>query len=309
VRACGVNYVDLWVRKGLPFLRLQFPFVLGQEISGEVVAGNCDGQLVIGSRVVLHPGIGCGRCEQCFSGNDHHCSQYQLLGKNLPGGYAEFVTVPARNVFTFPEEISFESAACLPTVFTTAWNMVFDQADLKPGEWILVHAAGSGVGSAAIQLAALAGARVIATTGSNAKAVRARSLGAEHVINYRTEDFLHQVRKITSKRGVDVVIDHIGVDVWERSLLCLATAGRLVTCGASSGFRAVTDLRHIFFRHLRIFGATCGSRAILPRIVKMVQEKKIRPVLDAVLPLTEAHRAHNLLEARRQFGKVVLVPV
>jgi NADPH:quinone reductase-like Zn-dependent oxidoreductase len=309
VRACGVNHVDVWVRRGLPFLRLQYPFVLGQEIAGEIVSASCYSErLLAGARVVVHPGVGCGRCELCFSGNDHHCSQYQLLGKNLPGGYAELVAVPASNVFPLPEEISFESAACLPTVFTTAWNMVFDQADLKPGEWILVHAAGSGVGSAAIQLASLAGARVIATAGSNEKAAKARSLGAEYVINYRTDDFLHHVRKLTGKRGVDVVIDHIGVDVWERSLLCLATAGRLVTCGASSGYQAVTDLRHVFFRQLRIFGATCGSRATLMRIVQLVQEKKVRPVLDTVLPLTEAARAHTLLEERQQFGKVVLVP-
>jgi NADPH:quinone reductase-like Zn-dependent oxidoreductase len=273
-----------------------------------VAVGPAASTVAIGTRAVLHPGISCGHCELCLSGLDHHCVQYRLLGKNLPGGYAELVKVPAANVVPLPEDIPWEAAACIPTVFTTAWNMLFDQANLRPGEWVLVHAGGSGVGSAAIQLARLVGANIITTAGSLEKLERSKALGAQHLINYRDKDFLHEVRRITKKRGVDVVIEHIGEEVWERSLLCLATGGRLVTCGATSGYQAKTDLRHIFFRHLRIFGATCGNKASLFKIVRLVQEGKLTPVMELVLPLREAPQAHQLLEARQQFGKIVLVP-
>jgi len=309
VRACGVNYIDIWVRQGLPFLRIQYPFTPGQEVAGEVVAvGPGVRSVAVGTRVVLHPGVSCGRCELCLSGRDHHCPRYQLLGKNLPGGYAEFVKIPDVNLVPLPEGIPYETAACIPTVFTTAWNMLFDTARLQPGEWVLIHAGGSGVGSAAIQLARLVGATVITTAGSDEKLEKAKALGAQYLINYKKQDFLHEVRRITGKRGVDVVFEHIGEEVWERSLLCLTTGGRLVTCGATSGYQAKTDLRHVFFRNLRIFGATCGSKASLFKIVRLVEEGKLQPVLDRVLPLKEAREAHRLLEERKQFGKLVLVP-
>ncbi len=309
VRACGVNYIDIWVRQGLPFLRIEYPFIPGQEVAGEVVAvGPGARSVAVGTRVVLHPGISCGRCELCLSGRDHHCPRYQLLGKNLPGGYAEFVKIPDGNLVPLPEGMPYETAACIPTVFTTAWNMLFETAKLQPGEWVLIHAGGSGVGSAAIQLARLVGATVITTAGSDEKLEKAKALGAHYLINYKKQDFLHEVRRITKKRGVDVVFEHIGEEVWERSLLCLTTGGRLVTCGATSGYQAKTDLRHVFFRNLRIFGATCGSKASLFKIVRLVEEGKLRPVLDRVLPLKEAREAHRLLEGRQQFGKLVLVP-
>ncbi|SRR6266508_2919974 len=309
VKACGVNHIDLWVRRGLPFLRIKYPFILGQEVAGEVVEiGPTSRSLSVGARVVLHPGVSCGHCEACLSGLDHHCAEYELLGKNLPGGYGALVKIPDVNLVPLPEEIPWEAAACIPTVFTTAWNMVFDQAKLQPGEWILIQAGGSGVGSAAIQLARLAGANIITTVGSPEKLEKAKALGAQYVINYRQRDFLHEVRRITKKRGVDVVIEHIGEEVWERSLLCLATGGRLVTCGATSGYEAKTDLRHVFFRNLCIFGATCGSKVSLFKIVRLVQEGKLQPVLERVLPLKEAGEAHRLLEERNQFGKLVLVP-
>jgi NADPH:quinone reductase-like Zn-dependent oxidoreductase len=309
VRGCGVNYIDLWVRRGLPFLRVAFPFIPGQEVAGEVVAVGPAAQSVpVGTRVLLHPGVSCGHCEVCLSGLDHHCANYRLLGKNLNGGYGELVKIPDVNVVPLPAEIPWEAAACIPTVFTTAWNMLFDQANLRPGEWVLVHAGGSGIGSAAIQLARLVGANVITTAGSEAKLEKAKALGAQHVINYQKEDFLHRVRRITQRRGVDVVVEHIGEAVWERSLLCLATGGRLVTCGATSGYQARTDLRHVFFRHLQILGATAASKGQMFNLLRLLQEGKIRPVLDRVLPLAEARAAHRLLEERQQFGKVVLVP-
>ena len=290
-------------------LRVRFPFTLGQDISGEVVAVGAGVKAVsTGTRVVVNPAVSCGQCERCLSGRDNLCARLQLLGKNLPGGYAEFVTVPAQNLVPLPPDISFVTAACLPVGFVTTWNMIFDQAKLQPGEWILIHAGGSGVGSSAIQLARLVGANIITTAGSDEKVEKAKALGAHYGINYKTHDFLHEVRRITKKRGVDVVIEHIGEDVWERSLLCLAVGGRLVTCGASSGYLPKTNLRYVFFRNLQILGTDLGSKASLFRITQLVHEGRLQPVLDRVMPLKEARHAHQLLEQHEQFGKVVLVP-
>jgi NADPH:quinone reductase-like Zn-dependent oxidoreductase len=309
VRACGINHADLWVRRGLPFLRVRLPHILGGDIAGEVVAvGSPQCSVPVGSRVVLNYVVSCGRCQHCLSGQDNLCPQLQVLGEELPGGYAELVKVPGENVVPLPVGVEWTAAACVPAVFTTAWNMLFEQAKLQPGEWILIHAAGSGVGSAAIQLARLVGANIITTAGTDAKLEKARALGAQYGINYRRQDFLREVRRITGKRGVDVVIEHIGVEVWERSLLCLATGGRLVTCGATTGYQATTDLRHVFFRNLSIFGTKAGPKASLFKIVQLLQEGKVVPVLDRVLALQEAREAHRLLEAREPFGKLVLVP-
>jgi len=308
VLACGVNHVDVWLRKGLPFLKLDLPFVPGVDIAGEVVAaGSAAGSLEPGTHVLVNPGVSCGRCERCLSGRDNLCASYRLIGEHLPGGYAELVKVPAQNLVPLPGGMTPEVAACLPVAFETAWNMIFDQARLEPGEWVLVHAGGSGVGSAAIQLARLVGANVITTAGSDEKVDKAVALGAQHGINYKTHDFLREVRRITNKRGVDVVIEHIGEDVWERSLLCLVAGGRLVTCGATSGYMPKTNLRHVFFRNLRILGATTASKAALFRIVRLVHEGKLAPVLDRVLPVRDARHAQELLEQRKQFGKLVLV--
>ncbi|MBI4523746.1 MAG: zinc-binding dehydrogenase [Deltaproteobacteria bacterium] len=309
VKACGVNYIDLWVRRGLPFLKIDYPFVLGQEVVGEVAAvGSSSCAIPVGGRVILHIGVSCGHCELCLSGRDHQCSGYQLLGKNIPGGYAELVKVPEANISPLPESISYEEAAGLPTSFTTAWNMIFRTAKLQPGEWVLIHAGGSGIGSAAIQLARLTGAKVITTAGSEEKLEKASALGAEYLINYRKQDFLREVRRITKKRGVDVVIEHIGEEVWERSLLCLATGGRLVTCGATSGSQITMDLKHVFFRHLSILGATSATKDVLLKIVRLLEERKLQPVVGRTMPLSDAREAHRLLEERQQFGKVVLVP-
>jgi NADPH:quinone reductase-like Zn-dependent oxidoreductase len=308
VAACGLNHADRWVREGLPMLRVPFPFTLGQDIAGDVVAAGSADAPAAGTRVVINPGLGCSRCRHCLSGRDNLCASYRLIGKNIPGGYAQYVKVPVQNVVPLPPDLPFVTAACLPAVFITTWNMVFEKAKLESGEWVLVHAGGSGVGSAAIQLARMVGANVITTAGTDEKVEKAKALGAHHGINYKTHDFLHEVRRITKKRGVDVVIEHIGEDVWERSLLCLATGGRLVTCGASSGYLPKINLRHVFFRNLQVMGVTTGSRSILFRIVRLVQEGKLHPVLDRVLPLREAREAHRLLEGRQQFGKLVLVP-
>jgi NADPH:quinone reductase-like Zn-dependent oxidoreductase len=307
VKACGVNHMDLWVRRGLPFLRLRFPFILGMDIAGEVAAvGSQRDTHLLGSRVVVNPGVSCGRCERCLSGWDNLCSQYRLIGEQVPGGYAQLMKVPVQNVVPLPPKVPFEVAACLPVVFITAWNMVFDKARLQAGEWVLVHAGGSGIGSAAIQLARLVGTNIITTAGSDEKVAKALELGADFGINYQSKDFLHEVRRITKKRGVDVVVEHIGGEVWERSLLCLAVGGRLVSCGATAGYQPKTDLRHVFFRNLKILGATMGCKAWLVNIVRLVQEGKLQPVLDRVMPLKHVREAHQLMEQRQHFGKLVL---
>jgi NADPH:quinone reductase-like Zn-dependent oxidoreductase len=301
--------MDLWVRQGLPFLKVPFPFILGMDIAGEVVAVGTQADLaLLGARVVVNPGVSCGRCERCLSGWDNLCSQYQLIGEQVRGGYAHLVKVPAQNLVPLPPAIPFEVAACLPVVFSTAWNMVCEKARLQPGEWILIHAAGSGIGSAAIQLARLVGANIITTAGSDAKVAKALEQGAHYGINYQRKDFLREVRRITKKRGVDVAIEHVGGEVWERSLLCLVTGGRLVSCGATAGYQPRTDLRHIFFRNLKILGATMGSKARLFTIVRLVQEGKLQPVLDRTLPLEHVREAHQLMEQRQHFGKLVLIP-
>jgi NADPH:quinone reductase-like Zn-dependent oxidoreductase len=309
VEACGVNHIDLWVRRGLPFLKIPYPFTLGQEVAGEVVAlGPASKGIAVGTRVLIHPGLSCGRCEACASGRDHHCDDYQLLGKNVPGGYAEFIKIPDTNLLPLAASVASEGAVGLPNSFCTAWNMIYETANLQPGEWILIHAGGSGIGSAAIQLARLVGANIITTASSDEKLAQAKALGAQHLINYKEHDFLNRVRRITHKRGVDVVLEHIGEDVWERSLLCLARGGRLVTCGATSGYLPKLNLRYVFFRNLQILGVTSASKGVLCKVVSLLEQGQIHPVISQVLPLSAARQAHQLLEERQVFGKLVLRP-
>jgi NADPH:quinone reductase-like Zn-dependent oxidoreductase len=309
VRAVALNHLDVWVRKGWPGLELAMPHVLGADVAGVVegVGPGVDGPKP-GDEVVLNPGVSCGRCEACLSGRDNLCRRYGILGEHLPGGYAERVAVPAANVLPKPRALSFEEAACVPLVFLTAWHALVGRARLSAGETALVHAAGSGVGSAAVQIAKLLGARVVATAGSDAKCERARALGADHAVNYEREDFLQAVKGLTGRRGVDVVFEHTGKATWERSLLALVNGGRLVTVGATTGFDPPTDLRHVFYRQLSVIGSTMGSKGELFQVLRFVEEGRLRPVLDRVLPLAEAAAAHEALSRREQFGKIVLVP-
>jgi NADPH:quinone reductase-like Zn-dependent oxidoreductase len=309
VRAVALNHLDVWVRKGWPGLQLAMPHVLGADVAGVVegVGPGVDG-MKPGDEVVLNPGVSCGRCEACLSGRDNLCRRYGILGEHLPGGYAERVAVPAANALPKPRRLSFEEAACLPLVFLTAWHALVARARLAAGETVLVQAAGSGVGSAAVQIAKLLGARVVATAGSDAKCERARALGADHAVNYEREDFLAAVKGLTGRRGVDVVFEHTGKATWERSLLALVNGGRLVTVGATTGFDPPTDLRHVFYRQLSVLGSTMGSKGELFQVLRFVEEGRLRPVLDRVLPLSEAAAAQQVLARREQFGKIVLVP-
>jgi NADPH:quinone reductase-like Zn-dependent oxidoreductase len=309
VRAVALNHLDIWVRQGWPGLKLPFPHLLGSDIAGTVaeVGGDVQG-VKAGADVVLNPGLSCGHCRECLLGRDHLCRSYAILGEHTTGGYAELIDVPPQNLAPKPPRLSFEEAACVPLTFLTAWTMLVDRAQLRSGETLLVHAAGSGVGVAAVQIGKLLGARVIATAGSEDKLRRARELGADEAIDYEKEDFAKTAKALTEKRGVDVVFEHVGQKTWTGSLAALAPGGRLVTCGATSGHDVTVDLRFVFAKQLSILGSTMGSKGALFDILRHVEAGRLRPVLDRTLPLERAAEAHGLLEQRAQFGKVVLVP-
>jgi NADPH:quinone reductase-like Zn-dependent oxidoreductase len=306
VRAVALNHLDVWTRKGLPHLKYSFPHRLGADISGEIEALGPGARGRVGQKVVLAPGVSCGVCARCAAGEDNLCREYKILGESTQGGYARHVVVPDRNVLPYPEPLTWEDAAAIPLCFLTAWQMVVRKANVRPGQTVLVQAAGSGVSSAAIQLCKMLGAQVIATTGTPEKAERARTLGADHVIDYSKEDFVKRVREITQRRGADAVIEHVGGEVFEKSILAAAWGGRVVTCGATTGFFPKVDLRQIFFRQIEVLGSTMGSRKDLFDVLELVSQKKLRPVVDRVLPLWQAAEAHRVLEERKAFGKVVL---
>jgi NADPH:quinone reductase-like Zn-dependent oxidoreductase len=309
VKAVALNHLDLWVRRGWPGLKLAWPHLLGSDVAGvvEAVGPGVTGAAA-GDEVVLNPGTSCGRCRACLSGMDVECRAYAILGEHVPGGYGERLAVGAQNLLPKPRNLSFEEAACLPLVFLTAWHALLSRARVRPGETVLIHAAGSGVGSAAVQIARLAGARVIATAGSAWKCEKALALGAHHAIDYEKQDFLAEVRALTGKRGVDVVFEHTGRSTWERSLLAARAGGRVVTVGATTGHDPPTDLRQVFYRRLSVLGSTMGSKGDLFEVLPLVEAGSLKPVLDRVLPLAEAAAAHDLLSSRAQFGKIVLVP-
>lgn len=309
VEAVALNHLDIWVRQGWSGLKLAFPHVLGSDVAGVVeVVGLGVTSVRVGDEVLLNPGLSCGQCGECLSGRDNLCRGYAILGEHVPGGYAEQVAVPAQNVLSKPKGLSFEEAACVPLVFLTAWHALVARAEVRAGETILVHAGGSGVGSAAIQIAKLLGARVLTTAGTDEKCEKALKLGADHAINYEKEDFLAVAKKLTDRRGADVVFEHVGKFTWEKSLLALAAGGRVVTVGATTGYDPPTDLRHVFYRQLSVLGSTMGSKGELFEVLKFVEQGRLRPVLDRVLPLADAVKAQALLADRTQFGKVVLKP-
>jgi NADPH:quinone reductase-like Zn-dependent oxidoreductase len=309
VKAAALNHLDIWVRKGWPGLKLAFPHVLGSDVAGavEAIGPGVEG-VKVGDAVVVNPSLGCGRCERCLSGDENLCRRYAILGEHVSGGMAERLAVPARNVLPKPANLSFVEAAAIPLTFMTAWHALVARARLRLGETVLVHAAGSGVGVAAVQIAKLLGARVIATAGSDEKLRRAKVLGADEVVNYETQDFVQEVRRLTDKRGVEVVFEHVGKKTWEKSILSAGIGGRIVTVGATTGYDPLTDLRHVFFRQLSILGSTMGTAAELVQVLRFVGEGKLRPVVDRTMPLADAVKGQALLGERAQFGKIVLEP-
>lgn len=306
VRAVALNHLDLWLRRGVPGHKFPLPMIPGAEVAGTIRSIPEGFGWKRGDAVIVAPGFSCGHCIACLSGNDPLCPDYGIFGEARNGGCAEQMAVPIRNLIRKPESLSFVEAAALPLDMLTAWHMLVARAQLRMGETVLVHAGGSGVGSASIQIAKLWRATVYATAGSPEKAARARQLGADETILYRETDFLAAVRTLTGKRGVDIVVEHVGADTFDRSLKSLARGGRLVTCGATSGGEATINIRLVFFKLLSILGSTMGSLAELHEIFRHVEAGRLRPVIDRVLPLQEIADAHRALENREVFGKIVL---
>jgi NADPH:quinone reductase-like Zn-dependent oxidoreductase len=305
VRACALNHLDLWERRGLERVTIPLPHISGSDIAGEVVSSP-DPAMRPGTRVLVQPGLSCGRCPDCLAGHDNRCASYDVLGYRSDGGYAELVSVPPGNLVPIPDHVSFVDAAAFPLTFLTAWHMLIGVANLQPGEWVLVLAAGSGVGQAAIQIARLAGARVIATAGRPEKLTRARALGADAVIDHHQADVAREVKRATEGRGVDVVVEHVGEATWEGSVRSLARGGRLVTCGATTGPRAAIDLRVLFSRQISLRGSYVGTKGELLRAAALFFAGRLRPAIDEVFPLAAAADAQRRLEEGRHFGKIVL---
>lgn len=307
VRACALNRLDLWQRRGLDRIAIPLPHVSGADVAGEVVAAPGD-EVPAGTRVLLQPGLSCGRCAACLDGRDNECRRYDVLGYQSQGGYAELVAVPVANVVPIPDHVTFEAAAAFPLTFLTAWHMLLTRARLRAGDTVLVVAGTSGVGQAAIQIARLHGARVIATAGSARKLARAAALGADAVVDHHQQDVVAEVRRLTDKRGVDVVIEHVGQATWDRSVRALAAGGRLVICGNTTGWDAAIDLRFLFSRQLSLLGSYMGTKGELLQAVRFLADGRLAPLVDAVLPLEAAADAHRRLEAGEVAGKLLLAP-
>jgi len=309
VRAGALNHLDLWLRQGATSWKLAMPHIVGSDISGEVAdTGSLVTRVKAGDRVLLCPGISCGQCAMCAQGLDSACRSYTLFGVMVDGGYAEYVKSPEVNAIPIPGDLSFDEAAAVPLVFTTAWHMLMTRAQLKLGEDVLVIGAGSGVGSAAIQLAKLMQARVIAVAGSEAKLEKARALGADFVINHRTQSIADEVKRITARRGVDVIVEHVGAAAWEACFESLATYGRLVTCGTTSGEEVKLNMRQLYGRQRTLLGSFMGGRWELLEALKFIGERKVKAVIDSVFPLKDAAAAQMKMEGRDFFGKILLHP-
>ena len=307
VKACALNQLDIWARKGVPSVRIPLPHTPGSDIAGIVAeTGPGVSGWSTGTEVVVSPGISDGECEECARGRENYCPNYRIIGYQVDGGYAEYIRVPSRNLLSKPRRLSFVEASSLPLVFLTAWRMLVGRARITTGETILIVSAGSGVGSAAIQIAKLFHATVITTVGSDAKIEPARQLGADHVINRRREDVYEATKKFTSGRGVDVVVEHVGTAIWDQVVKTLGRDGRLVTCGATTGPRVSLDLRHIFAKQQSILGSYMGTKGDLVDALAMVEKGLLRPVVDSVFRLEDVADAHRRLESGEHFGKVVL---
>lgn len=307
LKAAALNRIDVWNRLGLTGMDISLPHILGADGAGLVVeTGGAVTNVKQGDAVCLYPPSGCGKCEFCITDRDFMCIHLRVLGERENGTYAEYVKLPTRNCFPIPSGLSFEEAAAFPLVFLTVWRMLVTNAELKPGEHVLILGIGGGVASAALQVANQMRAHVIITSSSDEKLEMAKNWGADHGINYLRSDFTKEVRALTGKRGVDVVVDCVGGESWVKSLAALAKGGRLVTCGATAGANPQTDIRRIFWNHLKIFGSTLGSREEFRQLLSFMRTSKIRPIIDRLFPLKEAAAAQHRLEEGKQFGKIVL---
>lgn len=310
VAAVAMNHLDTWVRRGVPGHKFPLPLVPGSDVAGTVdsVGAGVQGWKP-GDRVAVAPGVSCGTCRACLSGRDQLCPRCGILGETRDGGCADFLVIPARNLIALPESLAFPDAAAVSLVFLTAWHMLVERSEIRPGEDVLVHAAGSGVGTAAIQIARLWGARrIIAVASTDEKLEKARALGATHGINSKTQDIAAEVKKLTEKKGVDLVVEHTGADTWEASMRSAKWGGRIVTCGATSGSEVKLDLKILFFKSLSLLGSTMGGQGELREVWEHVRAGTLKPVVDVTWPLSRVREAHERMARREQFGKIVLVP-
>jgi NADPH:quinone reductase-like Zn-dependent oxidoreductase len=307
VRACAMNHLDLWVRQGIP--KVPLPHILGSDVAGEVVEiGEYVSAFKVGQRVLLAPMHYCGHCEKCAAGLQNQCREFTVLGNAVDGGNCELIAAPATNVIPFPDSLDFNQAASVPLVFVTGWHMLVGRAQIKPGQTVLVIGANSGVGIAGIQIAKLFQCSVITTAGDDRKAERARELGADYVINHYQQKISEEVRRITSKQGVDIVLEHVGSATWDESVRSLKPGGTLVTCGATTGPQVGIDLRFLFSRQLSLLGSYMGTMGELHEVLKHVFSGKLKPAVDRTFPLSEARAAHEYMEKSQMFGKIVLNP-
>jgi len=305
VQACSLNHLDLWVRKGLPGVKL--PHILGSDVAGEIAEiGEYVTGLTVGQRVLVAPMHFCQHCPKCLAGLQNQCREFTVLGNAVDGGNCELIALPAANIIPFPDVLDFNQAASVPLVFVTAWHMLVGIARVRPGQTVLILGGSSGVGIAAIQIAKLFRCRVITTAGSEAKLEKARGLGADHGINHYKQKISDEVRKITNKEGVDIVVEHVGAATWEESIKSLRTAGTLVTCGATTGSSVGVDLRHLFARQLRLLGSYMGTMAELNEVLGHIFAGRLKPVVDHVFPMSEVRAAHEYLENSQMFGKVII---
>ncbi len=305
VRACALNHLDVWVRKGLPGVKL--PHILGTDTAGEVAeVGEYVSGFKTGQRVLLAPMHFCGHCVKCVAGLQNQCREFTVLGNGVDGSNCELIAVPPEIVIPIPDSLDFNQAASVPLVFLTAWHMLVGRAGVRPGQTVLVLGAGSGVGIAAIQIAKMFHCRVITTAGDEAKLEKGRGLGADHGINHYKQKISEEVRKITNKEGVDIVVEHVGAATWDESVKSLKSGGTLVTCGATTGPNVGIDLRHLFARQLSLLGSYMGTMGELHEVLGHVFAGRLKPVVDRVLPLREIRAAHEYLEKSAMFGKIVL---
>lgn len=308
VRACGLNHLDLFAREGSHGVHAPLPHIGGLEPAGQIAAlGPEVTGWQPGDRVLVGSAITCGACEFCRGGNDNLCARRKVIGIHVAGGLAEYIKVPASILVRIPDTLSWIQAAAAPTAFGTAWHMLVSRAALRPGEWVLVHAAGSNVGVAGIQIAKYLGATVIATASTDEKLAKAKELGADFTINYAQANFSHGVMQLTDQRGVEVVFEHVGTTTWERSIACLRPLGRLVTCGSTTGRYGQTDLWSVFWKQVSILGSFAFSSTEFRAVWELLAQGRFHPVIDRCFPLAEIVAAQQYLQERKQFGKVVVV--
>jgi NADPH:quinone reductase-like Zn-dependent oxidoreductase len=307
LKAASINRHEVSLRRGLLSVPVDLPRILGCDGAGTVIAAGSEVRNVKpGDPVCLYPAISCGGCELCRTQQEHFCGQRRLLGEREDGTYAECVSVPATNCYPMPQGLTFEEAAALPLVYSTAWRMLISEARLRPGESVLILGVGGGIASASLRVAASLGADVIVTSSSDQKLAKAEKHGARHGINYKTMDVAKEVRTLTNKRGVDVVVDCVAGDGWLTSFAALAKGGRLVTCGATADGNPQADLRRVFWNHLKVFGSMAGTREDFRQMLNFFAVARAKPIVDDVFPLKDAGKAHQRLEAGQQFGKIIL---